>query len=94
MNDNPTTTGMDGADRPEWHDPQHEVDGYMVVAVAVLVSVLLGATATAMVLPPPLHWWQITALLSAVAVVSFGSGMVVMAACAMAGYSDMEVEHE
>ncbi len=88
---NPTTTGMDGGDCPAWHDEQHEIDAYAVVAVAVLAGVLLAVMATTTTLPPVLlQPWQIAALLSVAAGVGFFVGVVTMALAAAASYSEQE----
>ena len=89
MNENPTTTGMDGADCAGWHDEQHEVDSYALIAAAVLAGVVLAAAATVTTFPPVLvQWWQIVAGLSTAAGVGFLGGVTTMALVAMAGYSD------
>lgn len=87
---NPTTTGMDGGDNAGWHDEQHEVDGYALIAAAVLAGVVLAAAATVTTFPPVLvQWWQIIAGLSTAAGVGFLGGVTVMALAAAAGYGDM-----
>jgi len=87
---NPTTTGLDGADRPEWHDEPREIDGYMVTAGLLLAGVVLAAAATVTTFPPVVvQWWQIIAGLSTAAGVGFLGGVVVMALAAAAGYGDM-----
>ncbi len=88
---NPTTPGMDGADRAEWHTPPHEIDGYMVAAVTVLACVLLLVMATAALQSPPVTvaMWQIGLALSVAAFIGFACGVVTMALAAMA-HSDVD----
>ncbi len=88
---NPVTTGMDGGDNAGWHDEQHEIDTYAVVAVAVLAGVLLAVMAATVTLPPVLlHPWQIAAALSVAAGVGFFGGVLTMALAAAASYSEQE----
>jgi hypothetical protein len=87
---NPTTTGMDGGDNAGWHDEQHEIDGYALIAVVVLAGVVLAAAATVTTFPPVLvQWWQIVVGLSTAAGVGFLGGVTTMALIAAADY-DMD----
>lgn len=89
MNENPVTTGMDGADCAEWHNEQREIDSYALIAAAVLAGVVLAAAATVTTFPPVLvQWWQIVGAMSLAAGVGFLGGVTTMALVAMAGYSD------
>lgn len=46
--DNPTTFGMDGADRAEWHTPQSEITGGDVLAACLAVCALLTVAGVAL----------------------------------------------
>ncbi len=87
---NALTMGLDGADNASWHTPGHEIDEYMVIAVAVLAGVLLlVASSAALRTPPVLQWWQLGAGALVWGFICYVGGMVTMACAAMA-HSDMD----
>lgn len=98
MTDNPTTTGMDGADRDEWHAPDRDVTGRMLAAIAGTAAVVLLLAALVYVIyatygvTVTLSIWVIVALTFAAGGVGLMLGVALMAAMAMAGRADDRME--